>query len=108
MMNQCADTDCSLPPRACRSLDCKIVQCVCGAPVTEDDSSLCDLCDRLVPDTGFVSGATLAVWSRDLAEWAADSDFEYLEGGVFRDEHGDLWDAAHLYDYMWEVRYGSG
>lgn len=106
MMNHCADPDCSLSPMACRSLDCKIVPCVCGAPVEEDGSSLCDLCNRLVPDTGFVSGATLAGWSRGLAEWAADNGYEYRGEGVFLYEHGGLWDAGDLFDYMEEVTHG--
>lgn len=80
------------------------VQCgACHATLMEDDGFLCGLCSSLAPDTGFVSGATIAGWSARLMEWATDSDYRYCGDGVFRDEHGQFWDAGDLYDYMLEV-----
>ena len=101
----CVNTDCGMSPSACRSQECEIAQCgACHAPITGEDGFLCDLCDRLAPDVGFVSGGTLAEWSSVLLDWASDSGYEYRGFGVFRDEHGGLWDAGDLYDYMVEVR----
>ena len=101
----CVNTDCGMSPSACRSQECEIAQCgACQSPITGDDGFLCDLCDRLAPDDGFVSGGTLAKWSSVLLDWASDSGYEYRGFGVFRDEHGGLWDAGDLYDYMVEVR----
>lgn len=82
-------------------------QCdACNAALTEDDGFLCGLCSSLAPDTGFVSGDTIAGWSARLLEWATDSGYGYCGDGVFRDENGWLWDAGDLYDYMEEVTHG--
>ena len=84
------------------------VRCgACHATLVEDDGFLCGLCASLAPDIGFVSGDTIAGWSRDLLEWATDSDYRYCGDGVFRDEHGQFWDAGDLYDYMVEVVAGA-